>query len=308
MARYIVITGISGFIGRNLSPFLKKSGKSIVGVSRNSFGDSISYEELNQDLLNKSKTLIHLAGKAHDLKKVSLEQDYVSSNTELTKDIFNIFLKSKCETFIYMSSVKASADTVQNILTENNLPNPITSYGRSKLAAENYLLSKTISKSKRLYILRPCMIHGPMNKGNLNLLYNFVSSRIPWPLGAFNNQRSYCSVDNLLFIIKELIENKDIKSGIYNVSDDKPLSTNKVILLIAKSLERNHLILKFPVNLIRFLSRLGDIIKLPLNSENLKKLTESYVVCNEKIIQAIGKKLPIRSEDGMLKTFKSFNK
>ena len=308
MARHIVITGISGFIGANLAPFLKESEESIVGVSRNSFGDRISYEELNLDLLNKSKTLIHLAGKAHDLKKVSLEQDYVSSNTELTKDIFNTFLESKCETFIYMSSVKASADTVQNILTENILPNPITSYGKSKLAAENYLLSKTISKSKRLYILRPCMIHGPMNKGNLNLLYNFVSSRVPWPLGAFNNQRSYCSVENLLFIIKELIENKAIQSGIYNVWDDKPMSTNKVILLIAKSLERNHLILKFPVNLVRLLSRLGDIIKLPLNSENLKKLTESYVVCNKKIIQAIGKKLPIRSEEGMLKTFESFNK
>ena len=86
------------------------------------------------------------------------------------------------------------------------------------------------------------------------------------------------------------------------------MSTKKVILLISKSLERNHLILKVPVNLIRLLSRLGDIIKLPLNSENLKKLTESYVVCNKKIIQAIGKKLPITSEEGMLKTFKSFNK
>lgn len=308
MARHIVITGISGFVGGNLAPFLKESGESIVGVSRNSFGDRISYEDLNLDLLNKSKTLIHLAGKAHDLKKVSLEQDYFSSNTELTKDIFNTFLQSNCETFIYLSSVKASADAVQNILTENILPNPVTLYGKSKLAAENYLLSKTIPKTKRLYILRPCMIHGPGNKGNLNILYKFISSRIPWPLGAFKNQRSYCSVENLLFIIKELIENKAIQSGIYNVSDDKPLSTNKVILLIAKSLERNHLILKFPVNLVRLLSRLGDIIKLPLNSENLKKLTESYVVCNKKIIQAIGKKLPIRSEEGMLKTFESFNK
>ena len=139
MARHIVITGISGFIGANLAPFLKESEESIIGVSRNSFGDSISYEELNLDLLNKSKTLIHLAGKAHDLKKVSLEQDYVSSNTELTKDIFNTFLESKCETFIYMSSVKASADTVQNILTENILPNPITSYGKSKLAWQSII-------------------------------------------------------------------------------------------------------------------------------------------------------------------------
>ena len=71
------------------------------------------------------------------------------------------------------------------------------------------------------------MIHGPMNKGNLSLLYNFVSKGIPWPLGAFENLRSFCSIDNLLFIIDELIENKMIPSDIYNIADDKPLSTKQ---------------------------------------------------------------------------------
>ena len=302
----VIITGNNGFVGNNLSLYLKE--KQIIGVSRNPSKYQINYEELNTTLINKSVGILHLAGKAHDLKNTSEEKEYFNVNTELTKRLFNLFLKSDCEIFIYMSSVKAVSDSLDIVLKESKLPNPKTAYGKSKLAAETYILSKKVPKDKRVYILRPCMIHGPGNKGNLNILYKFISSRIPWPLGAFKNQRSYCSVENLLFIIKELIENKAIQSGIYNVSDDKPLSTNKVILLIAKSLERNHLILKFPVNLVRLLSRLGDIIKLPLNSENLKKLTESYVVCNKKIIQAIGKKLPIRSEEGMLKTFESFNK
>ncbi len=302
----VIITGNNGFVGNNLSLYLKE--KQIIGVSRNPSKYQINYEELNTTLINKSVGILHLAGKAHDLKNTSEEKEYFNVNTELTKRLFNLFLKSDCEIFIYMSSVKAVSDSLDIVLKESKLPNPKTAYGKSKLAAETYILSKKVPKDKRVYILRPCMIHGPGNKGNLNILYKFISSRIPWPLGAFKNQRSYCSVENLLFIIKELIENKAIQSGIYNVSDDKPLSTNKVILLIAKSLERNYLILKFPVNLVRLLSRLGDIIKLPLNSENLKKLTESYVVCNKKIIQAIGKKLPIRSEEGMLKTFESFNK
>ena len=79
-----------------------------------------------------------------------------------------------------MSSVKAVADVVDGILTEDVIPNPKTVYGKAKLAAEVYILSKEIPENKRVYILRPCMIHGPNNKGNLNLLYSLVSKGIPW--------------------------------------------------------------------------------------------------------------------------------
>jgi len=295
----VTIIGSSGFIGKNLKKNLSKEFK---------FIDMSLRFKKNQTFRLKTKHIIHLAGIAHDLKGKYTDKDYYNSNFELTKQIFNAFLSSDCETFIYLSSVKAVADSYFGKLTERVSPNPITAYGKSKLEAENYLFSRSISKNKRLYIIRPCMIHGPMNKGNLNLLYKFVSSGVPWPLGGFNNQRSYCSIDNLLFIIKELIENKVIPSGIYNMADDEPLSTNKIILLIAKSQGRNQKIWNFPTNLIKFLARLGDKINLSLNSESLKKLTESYVVCNRKIVQAIGKKLPLRSEQGMLKTFESFNK
>jgi nucleoside-diphosphate-sugar epimerase len=83
------------------------------------------------------------------------------------------------------------------------------------------------------------MIHGPGNKGNLNLLYKLVSKNIPWTLGAFENKRSFCVIDNLMFLFKELIEREDIPSGIYNVADDEPLSTKDLIRLIAKSQNRN---------------------------------------------------------------------
>ncbi|MGK4422647.1 hypothetical protein ACSLVQ_30785, partial [Klebsiella pneumoniae] len=73
----------------------------------------------------------------------------------------------------------------------------ITHYGKSKLLSEQFILSQDIPKGKRVYILRPCMIHGPNNKGNLNLLYEIVKKRIPWPLGMFKNKRSFCSIDNL---------------------------------------------------------------------------------------------------------------
>lgn len=151
------------------------------------------------------------------------------------------------------------------------------------------------------------MIHGPGNKGNLNLLYKLVSKGIPWPLGSFDNKRSFCSIDNLMFIIKELIDREDIPSGIYNVADDDPLSTNEVIRLIADSNGQRIRIFKFRKSIILLLARLGDILKLPLNTGRLQKLTESYMVSNEKIKRVLGKPLPVSSKEGIMKTFVSFS-
>lgn len=290
----VLITGSTGFVGSNLKTYL---------------ADSFLIKEFNrEDLLSVcSNAVVHLAGKAHDLKHTSTSDEYYQVNTELTKKVFDAFLTSDAEVFIILSSVKALADNVDKTLTEDYIPNPFTHYGISKLLAERYILSKDIPKGKRVYILRPCMIHGPGNRGNLNLLYNMISKGIPWLLGAFNNKRSFCSIENLCFIIKELIERKDVPSGAYNIADDEALSTNELIMLIANSQNASAKIWKIPKNLIIFFSKIGDILHLPLNSESLQKLTESYVVCNAKIKLALGKELPVSAKDGFIKTFNYFS-
>ena len=169
------------------------------------------------------------------------------------------------------------------------------------------MLSKYIPEGKRVYILRPCMIHGPGNKGNLNLLYKMVSKGLPWPLGSFDNKRSFCSIDNLMFIIKELINREDIPSGVYNVADDEVLSTNEVISLLALSQNKKPKIWILPKGLINVLAKLGDLLRLPLTTERLQKLTESYMVSNLKIKSAIGKNLQVSATEGLLKTFNSFH-
>ncbi len=192
-------------------------------------------------------------------------------------------------------------------LTEEHFANPITHYGKSKLLAEQYILSKKIPEGKRIYVLRPCMIHGPGNKGNLNLLYKLVSKGIPWPLGAFDNKRSFCSIENLCFIIKELIEKNNIPSGVYNIADDEPVSTNEIIELIAQSQNKKLRIISIPKWIIKSVSKIGDLLCLPLNSDRLNKLTETYIVNNSKIKKSLGKELPISSKAGLLKTFQSFS-
>ena len=290
----IFLTGSSGFVGNSLIKF----SSSFFNITRYEKG---MFLQIGQDVV------IHLAGKAHDLKNTSSSDEYYQVNTELTQKVFDAFLTSDAKVFITLSSVKAVADEFEGELIEEVLPNPITHYGKSKLLAEQYIFSKEIPEGKRVYVLRPCMIHGPGNKGNLNLLFKVVSKNIPWPLGSFENKRSFCSIDNLIFIFRELIEREDIPSGIYNVADDEPLSTNELISFIAHSQNRKPKLLKISKDLIEFLAAIGDKINLSLNTERLKKLTSSYVVSNSKIKMAIGKPLPVSCRVGLLRTFESFN-
>ena len=292
----VLITGATGFVGKNLSKYLLEESFQVKAYIRNSALDLASIN-----------TLVNLAGKAHDLKTISTSEEYYRANTELTNKVFDAFLASEAQVFITLSSVKAVADEIDGELTEQHHPNPITHYGKSKLLAEQYILSKEIPEGKRVYVLRPCMIHGPGNKGNLNLLYKIVSKNLPWPLGAFENKRSFCSIDNLMFIFNELIEREDIPSGIYNVADDEPLSTNELIGLIAQSQNRDPKVWNISKKFIEGVASIGDKLHLPLNTERLQKLTSSYVVSNAKIKAAIGKPLLVSSREGLLKTFKSFN-
>ncbi|MFV8360200.1 NAD-dependent epimerase/dehydratase family protein [Flavobacterium sp. LS1P3] len=295
----IIITGGTGFVGNNLQNYLNATYE-IETMS-------VRYEH-DQQFDIKADIVIHLAGKAHDLKKVSKPKDYYEANFELTKQLFDAFIVSEASIFIFMSTVKAVADEVKGILSEDEIPDPKTHYGIAKQQAEQYILNKEVPEGKRVYILRPCMIHGPGNKGNLNLLYQLVAKGLPWPLGDFKNKRSFLSIENLCFVIKELLENSAIPSGVYQVSDDVPLSTNQLIQLLGTSLNKKSNIWNISSSLVKGVAKLGDYLHFPLNSERLQKLTENYVVSNRKIVTAMGKPLPIQSEEGLLKTFQSFKK
>ena len=294
----IIITGAAGFVGSNLSKYLEDKGN-VVG--------KLSLRNPDWILNKNADVIIHLAGKAHDTANTSADDEYFKVNRDLTIRLFEEFLNSEIRDFIYFSSVKATADTIEGILDENHPSDPKTPYGKSKLEAENYLLAQELPENKRLFIIRPCMIHGPGNKGNLNLLYKVVEKGIPWPLADFDNQRSFLSIDNLNFLIERIISDQNMTSGIYNFSDDKALSTNDLVKIIANTSGKTERLLKIPKHLISFIAKTGDYLKLPLNSERLKKLTENYIVSNQKIKTALNiDSLPISAEEGMKKTIESF--
>ena len=354
----ILITGVHGFVGSNLVAYLAKEneiyGLDIVNPSKEGVVHNFSWESLNENEDENEKRLpevdaiIHLAGKAHDTKNKSAAEVYFKVNTGLTQKIFDWYLKQpSCKKFVFFSTAKAAADKVDSILTEDVVPAPVGPYGESKIAAENYIISKfqdsgfkfqvgsqsskseknltenqsricelensdlnleplTLNQAKSVYIFRPCMIHGPGNKGNLNLLYNVVRKGIPWPLGAFENRRTFTSVENICFAVNGVLT-KDVPSGIYNMGDDEALSTNELIEEICKSLGKKAHIWKLPKGLMNGVAKLGGWLHLPLNPERLRKLTENYISSNAKIKAALGvEKMPVDARTGLQKTLESF--
>ena len=281
-----LITGAYGFVGTNLCKYLAEKGHDCLaldipaakrdGVPYASF---YTWDEL--DKLPVVDAVVHLAGKAHDLKKVASEQSYFDINVGLTE---KIFAAAKTTRFIYFSSSKADANG--------------NAYGRSKLAAEQFLNGRAI-------VLRPAMIHGPGNKGNLNLLWGIARRGLPWPLAAFENKRSFTSIANICAAVEALCERGE--NGIYPIADDEMLSTNRLIELIAETCGKRAKLWRVPKGVMRMVAKIGDVLHLPLNTERIVKLTEDSFVNNSHLKSQLGwNRMPIRAEEGMRRTLRSF--
>lgn len=140
------------------------------------------------------------------------------------------------------------------------------------------------------------------------MLYNSVKRGFFYPLGTYDTKQSFLSIDNLCFVINEFIEQNDIASGIYHLADDEPVSTKDLIALISQVTNKKIFIWKIPKFIISVLSKVGDYFPLPINTERVMKMTENYVVSNQKIKTALGKNLPVSSKGGLMKTIQSFEK
>lgn len=314
----ILITGVHGFVGSNLVKYLSPAnviyGLDIIAPEKEGVVKTYSWDDLDAGRVPAVDAIVHLAGKAHDTKNQAAAEVYFKVNTGLTQKMFDYFLAhSDIRKFVFFSTAKAAADKVEGVLTEDVVPAPVGPYGESKIAAERYILDKleTLNlepetPAKQVYIFRPCMIHGPGNKGNLNLLYNVVRKGIPWPLGAFENRRTFTSVENICFAVNGVLT-KDVPSGIYNMGDDEALSTNELIEEICKSLGKKAHIWKLPKGLMNGVANVGGLLHMPLNPERLRKLTENYISSNAKIKAALGvERMPIDAKEGLRVTLDSF--
>jgi len=314
MKQKVVVTGVRGFVGHNLKEYLlSHSDFELTGASRNvkalkEEGEGLAATCSYDDIFNAKynfDSYVHLAGKVIGISNRGEDEEYYRVNYVQTKRIFDRFLDDpNAKKFIFVSTIHVLTEKPVGVIDESYTPKPFTPYGKSKYMAENYIRENS-SEQKKCYILRPSMIHGPGNKGNLNLLYGLIKKGYPYPFGKINNKRSFVSIDNFSFIIKALLT-KNIKQGLYHIADDDPTYTHDLIQLIAEELETEPKIINVNLNLLKFVAKLGNHLPIPLNEHRLQKLTEDFIVSNKKLINEIGEELPVKSEDGIKKTIKSF--
>ena len=278
----VLVTGSHGFVGTNLIEALESTYH------------IIRWDARVDKSIPDCDAVIHLAGLAHDTKNTTEAEKYFEVNTELSKRIFDRFLESGAKKFLFFSSIKAQDGD--------------TAYAVSKREAELAISQKDEARRKKgkdVYILRPCMIHGKGNKGNLNLLVKWVRKGFPWPLAAFENKRSFASMGNVAFIVDQLLRS-DVESGTYNVCDDEAVSTNDLVELICECMGKKAHLWRISQRLMKGIAKVGDSMYLPLNSERLGKLTENYIVDNNEIKHALGvERMPIGAREGISQTIQS---
>lgn len=282
----VQLSGASGFIGSNLIKLLDFEFSPIKINLKSHFS-------IHADIF------IHLAGISQN-KNCSISKDkYFEINTELTKKVFDAFLLSNAKKFILISSVKAIRDEYNLIITENTLECPNSNYGRSKLDADKYILSKIIPEDKAIYILRPSLVTGCGVRGNMLKLFNLSNSPYNWLFSSINNQRTYCNILNLSFVIQQLIDRDDISPGVYLVADNESLSTGEIINELSFKKLKCNFLSSFLYSVFYLVIVLDNFFGNISLFSSLRALMNNYVVSNKKIVEALGNPLPFTALDGI---------
>ncbi|MCT7580313.1 NAD-dependent epimerase/dehydratase family protein [Aliarcobacter butzleri] len=273
----LLITGSTGYLGNSFI---------------NQFGNKYTFEKfslLNQKIedikLDNIDAILHCAALVHQKVELSYEK-YHEINVEYPVKLAKIAKQNGVKQFVFISTVAVYGEEKEK-LDENTVCNPITPYGKSKLEAEKELL-KLNDDNFTVSIVRLPMIYGKNAPGNIDSLVKLVKKLPIIPLANIKNKRSFIFIQNLLHIIDEVILQK--KSGIFLACDDEPLSTSKLIDLIAKNLAKKTYLIKIP-----FFESLLKILKPSFH----KRLYGSLEIDNTITKEKLNLKNPYSVEDGV---------
>jgi len=319
----ILITGVSGFVGKQLLPVLSKHGLYINAAVRrnlNNLTDNINPINIGNvdgntkwhQALGGIDTVIHLVARAHILydNTSNPEGEFLKINTEGTANLVKQSIAAGVKHFIFISSIGAMATLSDHPLTETSPCQPDTPYGRSKLQAEQALIELASQSNMTWTILRPTLVYGSGNPGNMERLIKLITRGLPLPFGSVNNRRSLLYVGNLVDAIATCLTHPNAKNQTFLVSDGQDLSTPELIRKIAYHLERPCHLLPVPPSLLKMAGHLGDTIEqftkrpLPLNTSTIDRLLGSLVVDSSHIRNTLTWEPPYTVDEGLSKTLR----
>jgi len=274
----ILLTGSSGFIGNYfINKYQDKYNVDTFSFVNNDFN--------SLDLKNID-TIIHLSALVHQMGGAS-RQEYEKVNITQTIDLAKKAKQSGVQHFIFMSTVKVYGEESALVYTEDTICKPQDDYGISKLKAEQELL-KLKDDNFKVSIIRTPIVYGYGVKANIKSLISLTAKISVLPFRGIKNKRSMVYIGNLCHLIDELIVQQN--ESVFLASDDEPLSTTKLIKLIAQNLNKKVYLIKIPL-----FKSLLKVVKPSFH----KRLFESLEVNNSKTKEILNLNNPYSVEDGI---------
>ena len=278
MMNKLLITGSNGFVGKY---FINKY-KNKYEIKTFSF----LKDDINNLDCSDVNVVFHLSALVHQMSGASCEE-YERVNVSQTLELAKKAKENGVKQFVFMSTVKVYGEETDSKYSENSICNPEDDYGKSKLKAE-LELQKLEDQDFKVSIIRTPIVYGYGVKANIKSLINLVNKVPLLPFGKIENKRSMVYIGNLCHLVDEIIIQK--KSGIFLACDDEPLSTSKLIDLIAKNLAKKTYLIKIP-----FFESLLKILKPSFH----KRLYGSLEIDNTITKEKLNLKNPYSVEDSV---------
>lgn len=285
----ILITGSNGYLGSRFINQYKNKYKFVKFSLLNQKLEDINFDRID--------IVLHCAALVHQKVEHSYKK-YYEINVEYPVKLAKLAKQNGVKQFVFISTIAVYGEEKEK-LDENTSCNPITPYGKSKLEAEKELL-KLNDDTFIVSIIRPPMIYGKNAPGNIDSLIKLVKKLPIIPLGKIENKRSFISIQNLCYIIDEVITQQ--KTGIFLASDDEPLSTSRLIELIAKNLDKKIYLVKIP-----FFESLLKILKPSFHKRLYGSLEVDNSVTKEVLFGKAKASLPYSVEEGIRLMIKGEN-
>ncbi|MFI8481162.1 UDP-glucose 4-epimerase family protein [Pseudomonas sp. NPDC078700] len=257
----ILLTGASGFVGRELLQQLTIGGHKVTAAVRmhnTNLDPSVSQElitglTVDQDwmhMLQGQDIVIHLAARVHVMNETSLDplDAFRAVNLHGTLKLAKQAAASSVKRFIFVSSVKVNGESTQlNYPYKTDTPAmPVDPYGISKMEAEQGLFELANASDMNVVIVRPVLVYGPGVQANFLSMMSWLNKGIPLPFGSIQNLRSMVALDNLTDLIVTCLDHPAAANQVFLVSDDEDLSTTTLLKKMGSALGRPPRLISLP--------------------------------------------------------------
>ncbi len=258
----VLVTGADGFIGSSLCPALEKQGMQVRrAVRRITDAHPPLYEwvatggiDADTDwrgLLDGVEVVIHLANRAHVMSETAADPltEFRRVNTLGTLRLAEQARAQGVRRFVFISSIGVHGEITPPgaFFTEDSPCLPANDYTRSKWEVELGLQEIAARAGWNVVIVRPPLVYGPGVPGNFLRLLHLVARRLPLPLGAVNNHRSFVGISNLVDFLSICAVHPKATNQTFLISDNEDVSTPQLIRSLGRHLDIPTQLFPFPV-------------------------------------------------------------